>query len=244
MKDSYKKIFEKKNNILFVFAHPDDAEIYCGGIIARLVEDGKKVRLVKMTTGNKGSRDERTTEEKLAMLREGEDHKALKELGLNRNDSVNLDLGDGTIENSLETIELIAKEIRQFKPDLIVTHNPESVLIRDLEGYYYVNHRDHRHTAINTIDAAYPYSRDTLFFPKHFDLGLATHTVVEFLFVDSWGHQDVVYIEVTQQEKKRTRATACHKSQYSIKDAQGSTDYFAEEVDGKRYEQFRYVVAD
>jgi LmbE family N-acetylglucosaminyl deacetylase len=244
MKDSYSKIFGKKNRIMFIFAHPDDAEIYCGGTISRLIEDGKKARLIKMTTGNKGSRDQKITEKSLAKTRESEDKKALKELGLKNSDSINLDLGDGTIENNLETIGLLVREIRTFKPDLIVTHNPEQVLIRELDGFYYVNHRDHRNTAICAIDAAYPYSRDLLFFPKHIKEGLKGYSTTEFLFVDSWGHQDTVYIEVTKQEKKRTKAIACHKSQYSKKDAQSSTDFFAPEKDGKRFEQFRYVVTD
>ena len=244
MKDSYSEIFSNKKRILFVFSHPDDAEIYCGGTIARLVEDGKQVRLVKMTTGNKGSRNERTTEKELSETREREDAEALKVLGLELSDSINLNLGDGEVENSLSTIGLLVKEIRKFKPDLVVTHNPEAVIIRDLSGGYYVNHRDHRNTAVSVVDAVYPYSRYTLFFPEHFDEEVSTHSVVEFLFVDSWGHQDTAYIEITEQEKKRTKAIACHKSQYSEENAQESTDYFAPLKDGNRFEQFRYVRAD
>jgi len=56
MKDSYDDIFKDKERILVVFAHPDDAEIYCGGTIARLTKDNKEVRVVKVTSGNKGSR--------------------------------------------------------------------------------------------------------------------------------------------------------------------------------------------
>ncbi|MFQ5493333.1 MAG: PIG-L deacetylase family protein [Candidatus Dojkabacteria bacterium] len=244
MNDEYKKVFAKKSNVLFVFAHPDDAEIYCGGTIARLVEDGKSVRLIKMTTGNKGSRGEKTDEKTLSQTRETEDQEALKVLGLKPTDSINLNLGDGEVENSLSTIGLIVKEIRSFQPDIIVTHNPEQVMIRDLEGFYYVNHRDHRNTAITTIDAAYPYSRDTLFFPEHLEAGLKRREVTEFLFVDSWGHQDSIGIEITKQAEKRIKAIASHTSQYSQKDAQSSTDYFAPLVKGRRFEQFRYVVAD
>src|SRR3989344_3773176 len=244
MNDSYKDIFGSKQKIMFVFAHPDDAEIYCGGIIARLVADGKKIRLVKMTTGNKGSRQEAITEEELAKTRESEDREALKILGLSDADSINLNLGDGEIENTLDTIEKIVETIRSFKPELIVTHNPEQVLIRDLEGNYYVNHHDHRNTAVSTIDAAYPYSRDNLFFPNQLQKGLSTHSVAEFLFVDSWGHQDIVYVDVTEFAEKRTKAIACHKSQYYREHAQGSTDYFAPPIKGKRFECFRYVKAD
>lgn len=162
MQDSYAKIFNSKTSIMFVFAHPDDAEIYCGGLIARPAQDGKKVKLIKMTTGNKGSRGQKITEIELAKTRESEDQEALKTLGLTPTDSLNLNLGDGEIENNLTTIGLLVKEIRTFKPDLIVTHSPEKTLIRDLEGSYYVNHRDHRHTAEVVVDAAYPYSRDIL----------------------------------------------------------------------------------
>lgn len=244
MQDSYNKVFDDKERVMFIFAHPDDAEIYAGGTIARLVENGKKVFLVKMTTGNKGSRSDIISEKELGALREKEDSDALKALGLKSTDSTNLNLGDGEIENNLRTIGLLANEIRKFKPDLVVTHNPENKLIRDLDGYYYVNHRDHLNTALCAVDAVYPYSRDNLFFPEQLKDGAQGHTCTEFLFVDSWGHQDTVYIEITTQADRRTRAIASHVSQYPSDKAQDSTDYFAPIKDGKRFEQFRYVVAD
>ncbi len=202
------------------------------------------MKLVKMTTGNKGSRGQKITETELAQTRESEDQVALKTLGLTQGDSTNLNLGDGEIENNLATIGLLVKEIRTFKPDLIVTHNPEKTLIRDLEGSYYVNHRDHRHTAEVVVDAAYPYSRDLLFYPEQLKEGLSGHSCSEFLFVDSWGHEDTVFIDITKYDQVRTQAIASHKSQYSQENAQGSTDFFAPDKDGNRYEQFRYVVAD
>ncbi|PJE66524.1 hypothetical protein COU93_03895, partial [Candidatus Shapirobacteria bacterium CG10_big_fil_rev_8_21_14_0_10_36_6] len=54
--DSYQKIFANKKKIMVVTAHPDDLEIMCGGLVARLVADGKIVRSVKVTTGDMGSR--------------------------------------------------------------------------------------------------------------------------------------------------------------------------------------------
>ncbi len=35
--DSFNKIFDNKNKILLIFSHPDNAEIYAGGTIARLI---------------------------------------------------------------------------------------------------------------------------------------------------------------------------------------------------------------
>lgn len=244
MIDSFDKIFADKSRIMFVFAHPDDAEIYCGGLITRLVENGKSVRLIKMTKGNKGSRQEDISERELSDERVAEDSAALKVLGVSESDNINLDLGDGQVENSIKTIGLLVEQIREYKPELIVTHNPEQILIRDLAGDGYVNHRDHRNTGSIVVDAAYPYSRDILFFPEQIQKGLESHTVTEFLFVDSWGHPDTVKIDITNQTENRIKAIASHKSQYSMKKAQDSTDFFAKEEEGKRFEQFRYVQID
>ena len=197
-----------------------------------------------MTTGNKGSRQQAIAEEELAKTRETEDAEGLKILGLSSSDSENLNIGDGQVEASLATVERLTSIIRSFKPDLVVTHNPEKILIRDTQGNYYVNHRDHRNTAIGVVDAVYPYSRDVLFFPDQLDNTHQSHTVTEFLFVDSWDSQDTVYINVTSFAQKRTQAIAAHSSQYSLDHAQRSTDYFAPLKDGKRFEQFRYVVTD
>lgn len=244
VKDSFSEIFSGKKRVMFVYAHPDDAEMYSGGLIARLVKEGIDVLHVKMTKGNKGSRQEKYTESDLANIRETEDETGLEILGLTPKNSVNLDLGDGEVGNNLEVIEKIVKQIRTFKPDLIVTHNPEKVVIKDDFGEFYFNHRDHRNTATSVVDAAYPFSRDNLFFPKQIKEGLTAHIVTEFLFVDSWGDPDLVQFDVTEYFDRKIKAIGSHKSQYSEEKAQGAADYFAPEKDGRRYEQFRWVKVD
>lgn len=56
--DSFNKIFGNKKRILVIMPHPDDTELYCGATVARLIQSGKRVRVVKMTYGDKGSRQE------------------------------------------------------------------------------------------------------------------------------------------------------------------------------------------
>jgi len=243
--DSYPAIFSNKQKILVVMAHPDDAEIYAGGTIARLVADGKEVRIVKVTRGNKGSRQEQITEAALANLRTDEDAKAMAALGIKPGNSVFLDLSDGEVDNSLTTIGKIAEQIRLFKPELIITHNPEDPIITFDAENHWMNHRDHRNTGQSTLDAAYPYSRDILFFPEHFaNPDVTSHTTVEFLLVDYYNHPETVYIEMTEQEQTRTNAIAAHYSQYNQEAAQGSTDFFTHLHATKRYERFRYVQTD
>lgn len=244
--DEYTRIFGEKQRVLVVMSHPDDAEIYCGGTIARLRQDNKEVMVLKMTSGNKGSRQEKITEKELSQLREREDANAMEILGVSKEHTTCLKIGDGSVENDIQTIGMVAKYIRLFKPDLIITHNPEDMIIRFAQDINWVNHRDHRNTGKTAIDAAYPYSRDVLFFPEHFqDQKAESHSVLEFLLVDYYDHQDTVHIDVTNVVDIRTKAIAAHKSQYPQEKAQDSTDFFTKlDESGNRYERFRYVITD
>lgn len=243
--DSFEKIFGNRSRVMAVFAHPDDAQLYCGGTIVRLTKAKKQVRVVKMTSGNRGSRDEKISSTDLAKLRMTEDHESLNVLGIKNEDDVYLHINDGEIENDLVTIGKIARQIRLFKPDVIITHNPQDMIITFDKNNNWVNHRDHRNTGKSAIDAAYPYSRDTLFFPEHFkENGVTSHKVVEFLLVDYYSHPDLIYIDVADFVDIRTKALACHASQYSLQHAQDSTDFFTKLSDGSRAERFRYVIAD
>lgn len=245
MEDAFDKVFGNKQRIMVVMAHPDDAELYAGGTIARLLATGREVAVVKVTMGDKGSRQEKISQEKLAGLRLEEDTNAMHALGISDENNIYLKFEDGTVDNSMDVIKAIAGEIRKFKPDAIITHNPENIIIRFAKDINWVNHRDHRNTGKSAIDAAYPYSRDLLFFPDQLENGLTSHICTEFLLVDYYDHPDVVAFDVTDFIQTRVTAHAKHSSQYSQEDAQGSADFFTK-FDGqdKRYERFRYVVAD
>jgi LmbE family N-acetylglucosaminyl deacetylase len=244
--DQFERVFTGKERVMVVLAHPDDAEIYAGGTIARLTKSGVRVRVVKVTSGNKGSRQEEISETELRNIREDEDAKAMEILGVDEVDNVYLGISDGSVENNLETIGKIAQQIRIFKPDLIITHNPEDMIIRFDKDINWVNHRDHRNTGKSTIDASYPYSRDLLFYPEHFeDTEAESHSVIEFLLVDYYDHIDEVMIDVTDFLGTRIKALASHKSQYSKDKARETTDFLTGiPNESARYERFRYVVTD
>lgn len=243
--DSFENLFGNKQRILVVMAHPDDAEVMSGGTIARLTTAGKEVRVVKVTRGNKGSRQEVVTEAALTQERTTEDQNSMSILGIKPENQIFLDISDGSVDNSHETIGKIALQIRLFKPDIIITHNPEDVIIKFDNENNWVNHRDHRNTALSTVDAAYPYSRDLLFFPEHFAIeGAASHQVTEFLFVDFYNREDVIGIDVTDFLIQRTQATASHTSQYTQEKAQGTTDFLTIPSNDRRFEVFRYVKID
>ncbi len=247
IEDSYNRIFGRKTRILVVMPHPDDTDLYCGATVARLVQDGKRVRVVKMTSGDRGSKQLKIKNEKLKIIREREDKVAMRVLGIRDEDNIYLRIPDGSIEHNLETIGQVVYQIRAFRPELIITTNPDDTIIRFAKDINWVNHRDHRHTGRIAVDAAYPYARDLLFFPEQLkEKGIESHTCAEFLFTDVYDHPDLVYIDVTDYIDYRTRALASHSSQYSLKQAHDSTDFFTKlpGYGNRRFDRFRYVVAD
>ena len=108
------------HRVMVVVAHPDD-ESMCGGTIARMAELGKVIRIVVLTNGDKGSGDLAMTSKRLARLRDAEMHAAAAVLGA---DTVLLGVPDGELENSYVTRMRVAAQIRMFKPDLLMTFNP------------------------------------------------------------------------------------------------------------------------
>lgn len=247
IKDSFDRIFREKSRILVVMPHPDDTELYCGATVALLIQKGKRVRVVKMTFGDKGNRQEKVTQKELRIIREKEDREAMKILGVEDEDNIYLGLGDGEIEHDLATIGKVALQIRLFKPQLIITTNPQDLIIRFDKDVNWVNHRDHRHTGRVAVDAAYPYARDLLFFPEHFrNKEASSWACTEFLFTDVYEHPDLVYIDVTDFINYRTKALLAHTSQYSLKHAKESTDFFTKlpSYGSRRFDRFRYVIAD
>ena len=78
---------------LFFAAHPDDAELCCGGTIAKLTKNGKKTAIIDLTRGELGTRGS-------VELREKEAKAAGKMLGISARE--NLGIQDGNIENTEE----------------------------------------------------------------------------------------------------------------------------------------------
>ena len=52
--------------VLAVYAHPDDADVGCGGALARWAKGGSAVHLVVCTDGGKGTADPDVVPEQLA----------------------------------------------------------------------------------------------------------------------------------------------------------------------------------
>jgi bacillithiol biosynthesis deacetylase BshB1 len=102
-----------KLDILVLAAHPDDAELGCGGTILRHVAMGHKVGVVDFTRGELGTRGTPETREKEAA-------DSAKILGLSVRE--NLGLPDGFFVNGKEHQLEVVKAIRKYQPDIILAN--------------------------------------------------------------------------------------------------------------------------
>lgn len=239
-KDSYTEIFKDKERILVVLAHPDDTEVNCGGLTARLTQDSKKVRFVITTNGGKGSRDRKDQDEtEFAKINIQEQLVAGTILGVPEEENINLGIPDGEVNDSLDHIEKIVFHIREFRPDIVITHNPSDTFIKFSDTSWWVNHRDHINTAKCTVNAMYPYARDWGFFPRHFEMGLTPWTVKELLYADAYQDPTLRYFDISSVLDIRKKALAVHKTAFNEEDV---ADYMSEvEINGGHFEQLGYV---
>ena len=145
---------------LVVISHPDDGEFGAGPTIAFLTRAGVRVDYVVTTDGARGTEDPDVTPEQLAATRTAEQRAAADILGVT--DIVHLGYADGYLQPTLELRRDITRQIRRFRPDLVITQNPQ----RRLDHNPFIGHPDHLATGEATLASVYPAARDHLNFPE------------------------------------------------------------------------------
>jgi LmbE family N-acetylglucosaminyl deacetylase len=187
---------------MVIFAHPDDAEIGSGGVVARWVAAGCEVTYVLCTNGSAGTGDRSLSAEQLAAKRAAEQTAAADFMGV-RN-VVMLGYPDGGLEDTRELRGDIVRAIRKYRPHSVFAHDPYRI-----KGF---QHRDHRMVGIVTTDAVYPFARDHLHFPEQITgEGLEPHRVRELWY---WGADDPdVIVDVTASIDRQVAALIRHESQ-------------------------------
>ncbi len=125
--------------VLFIVAHPDDADIHAGAMVAKLAQAGARVRIVSLCNGDKGHQS--MTSEALAARRYGESRRAAAVFGVE--DYAVLPYHDCEIEPTLKMRAEVTRIIRRFAPHVVFTHRTCDY------------HADHRATGTLVMDAAY-----------------------------------------------------------------------------------------
>jgi LmbE family N-acetylglucosaminyl deacetylase len=124
--------------VLVLGAHPDDADLKAGGTASKWRRLGCEVKLVSVTDGRSGHQTQHGAG--LALRRRAEAQAAGAVIGASYD---LLDNPDGGLLPTLEARINLIRLIRNFRPDLILTHRPNDY------------HPDHRYTSVLVQDAAY-----------------------------------------------------------------------------------------
>ena len=189
--------------VLVIVAHPDDIESWCGGVVARLSALGKQVAYVLCTSGDKGTSDPTQTPRQVAERREAEQLEAAGVLGVEN--VVFLRWPDSEVEPTLELRRELVRQVRTWRPDLVITHDPAPP---------YRLHPDHRAVGRATLDALFPCARDPLTFAEQITgEGLQAHLVPEaWLFASETPD---IWIDIAETLPRKIQARLAHTSQHT-----------------------------
>ncbi len=124
--------------ILIVGAHPDDADYSAGGLAALYRRGGHVVKMVSVTDGRSGHHADPGPA--MVARRRAEAAAAGAIIGA---EYITLDAPDGGLLPTLENRAVLIKLIREFHPDLVLTHRPNDY------------HPDHRYTSQLVQDSSY-----------------------------------------------------------------------------------------
>jgi LmbE family N-acetylglucosaminyl deacetylase len=195
------KIPDTNRRIAMVsIAHADDLLLFCGGAVSVLIKEGWKVTVVRATNDRWDSYG--ISESATIEANTKEFNLAMKELGITKVVDLNLDtdrLGDYSEVNLRSNyIDLI----REIKPFLVITFDPDS--------YLYEDNEDHKKVAIAMAEAMW-----TAGFDKH--PGLKQGEIKPFLPVSRWYFGREVaepthVLDITANIEVLISATALHKT--------------------------------
>lgn len=98
-------------DVLAIGPHPDDAELLCGGTLARCADQGARTGILDLTLGETGTRGS-------PELRQAEAAKAGEILGVQVRR--NAELPDAGIANDRQTRERIVELLRELRPRVVI----------------------------------------------------------------------------------------------------------------------------
>ena len=182
----------KALDVLAIAAHPDDAELTCGGTLAGSARRGYRVGVLDLPRGEMATRGTPAT-------RAREAARASRILGLAYRE--NLGLPDSALEVSLENKRLVAARLRALRPHVVIL------------PYWEGRHPDHIAASRIGYEACWVAGL------KQLNLGAAPHRPFKILYstlYDETGRvQPTFIVDISPDYTRRARAIACYRSQFT-----------------------------
>lgn len=227
--------------VLVVTAHPDDVDFGSGGTIARLTDATVHVTYCVCTDGDAGGFDDATDRSAIPAIRRDEQRAAAAQCGVT--DVRFLGYRDGYLEPTHDVQRDIVRVMRQVRPQLVITQNPERNWDR-----LPASHPDHMNAGEATVRALYPAVRNPYAYPElRADEGLEAWSV-SWLWLNTNLNANH-FVDVTDSFPRKIAALRAHASQTShMDDLEGMVRAWGQaqaEVaglpDGRLAESFRQV---
>jgi LmbE family N-acetylglucosaminyl deacetylase len=152
--------------VLCVVAHPDDVEYGASAAVARWTAQGTEVRYLLLTRGEAGM--DALTPDEAAALRTAEQIAGSEAVGVTEVEF--LAHPDGVLVYGLDLRRDVARAIRRFRPDVVLTGS------WDVEFVAGLNQADHRVAGLVTLDAIRD-AGNRWVFPDLVEEGLPPHAV-------------------------------------------------------------------
>jgi bacillithiol biosynthesis deacetylase BshB1 len=180
-------------DLLAIFAHPDDAELLCGGTLARAADQGHRVGILDLTGGEAGSSGS-------ASLRAQEAAEAARILGVVTR--VSAGLPDAALQNTPDARLAVAKQLRALRPRTVILHPPGG------------RHPDHR--------VASELARDACFVSglSRAKLDGEPHRPAKILYAVAYQEPPIeprFVVDVSEQMERKLEAVAAFRSQFEGK---------------------------
>ncbi|MGQ9807161.1 MAG: PIG-L deacetylase family protein [Armatimonadota bacterium] len=180
--------------ILAVGAHPDDIEILCAGTLLRYAREGHEVVICVATNGEQGHMVIPPPE--LKEIRRKEAAASARVCGA---ELIWLDIHDEFIYHDHETRMMFIDMVRQARPDVVITHNPDDY------------HLDHRIVSelvfVSSFMASLPHVETA---------HQRTDGIPPLYYMDSLAGAAFIpteYVDITEVIEDKLAMMSCHESQ-------------------------------
>lgn len=189
-----------------IVAHPDDIEFSCAGTLARWAQEGARISYVLCTSGDVGIAEPGMTRARAIEIREAEQREAARIAGAA--EVVFLREPDGMLVATLELRKKLVREIRRFRPEVVITADPTIVWA----GNDYINHPDHRAAATAALDATFPAAGQPNLFEDLAEEGFFAHKPRK-VYATTWGEEADTFVNIEDTIETKIEALRAHKSQ-------------------------------
>ena len=184
-------------DLLAFGAHPDDAELTCGGTLVKAARKGYRTAVIDLTggeTGTHGSRSQRAAEAE----------RAATVLGLA--ERANAGLPDAGLHNTDETRRVVVELIRRLRPRVVILPFPIG------------RHPDHRLASELSRDASY------LAGLRNYPAGGEPHRPEKIIYTLAYREDPVkptFVVDISEEFEAKLDAIRCYASQFNGKMAAG-----------------------